>query len=438
MEKRIEKPDVNSIILVILIALLPLIFRFSPIPFFGKFFGHKIQLLEILFPPLVVVWFFSSLRQKTLKPVFPPGTIFFLAFVGVSFISSMLSIDTGRACIETAGYVYLYLLYFFFYNLIVDESHVNVSLRCFLVISFVIGMIGIVGLLLYTVFDVTTFPIEVFENYLGIDLIRIRSTFFTSNYFLSYMGFACAVSIPLIKYDEKKWIRVLASLLILMVVAILLTALYRGAFVIWGILFFGLRYFKNARAFVFLRVAAAGLFLAFFLLFALQGYINISPVEISHDASSHRLETSISTQPSVYANLHLTAIHIIREHPLVGVGPGLYNEYMNRPEFGYDFETYPWTNLDPHSTYLGYCAETGVFGVLFLLLFFGSIIVHVSRAKTDTDMLRSAKRLFLAYFVLMLVYALFVDIFTLRFLYFAYALSLSLGGPLTGGYEKER
>ena len=436
MEKHIEKPDVNSVILVILIALLPLIFRFPPIPFFGKFFGHKIQLLEILFPILVAVWFFSSVRRKTLKPVFPPGTIFFLAFVGVACISSILSIDSGRACIETAGFLYLYLLYFFFYNLIVDESHVNISLRCFLVVSFVIGMIGIIGLLLYAVFGVTTFPIEIFENYLGIDLIRIRSTLYTSNYFISYMGCALAVGIPLARYDEKRWVRILALLVILMMAAILLTALYRGAFVIWGVLFFGLAYFKNTRTFVFLRIAAAGLFLVFFLLFVFQGYINISPVEVSHDTSNQRLEASISTEPSVYANLHRTAVHITREHPVVGVGPGLFNEYMSRPEFGFDLSKYPWPSLDPHSTYLGYSAETGVFGVLFLLLFFGSIVVHVSRVKPDTDMLGGTKRLLLVYFVLMLVYALFIDILTLRFLYFAYALSLSFGDHPKGGYKK--
>ena len=105
---------------------------------------------------------------------------------------------------------------------------------------------------------------------------------------------------------------------------------------------------------------------------------------------------------------------------------------MQKPEYGFDFTAHPFRGLDPHSTYLGYAAETGLAGLLFLVLFFGMMYKRAGAVGKGGDEARRLLSLLRVYFCLMLVYAVFIDIVTIRFLYFAYAL-ISVLADQTGG-----
>ena len=408
----------------VLIVLLPLVFSFSPIPIVGKYTGSKLQLLEIAFVLLFPLFLVFAVRKKDLSLRFPPASIPFALFFLVAFVAAILSVNPKRSLLDVAAFLYLYLLYFFFYNLL-EERTLRFALRLSVSTATVIALIGLGGYIAYRCFGMMNFAVEVYHQYLGIELVRARATMHTSNYLLVYLGFSLVAALSLIKIDDNRWFRRLSALLILLTIATISSGIYRGSFVIWGLLFFGLGEFKEIPWTRVLRWVVLPLFLVFAALYVCQGYVNIAPVEVSHDMKSEVLNVSISTRPTVYANLHRAAVLIAGDHPIVGMGPGLYNEYMNRPEYGFDFDSYPWPSLDPHSTYLGYLAETGIAGFLCLVLFLASICIHVWKRRKGAGDESVVARFFWIYLVLMLVYAVFLDIVTLRFLYFGYALVFS-------------
>jgi len=424
MENHSEKSmlrDYRTWVLALFIALLPLIFRFSPVPFLGKYVGTKLQLLEVAFVIFFPLFVILTLKRDGVSFRVPPGSIPFGLFVLAAFISAVLSVNPTRSFLDVAAFVYLYLLYFFFYNLL-EEKLVLFALRVFVLTAVVIALIGLGGYLTYRCFGIENFAVEVIHQYLGIELVRARATMYTSNYLLVYLGFSLVMSLSVLKVDGNRWFRRLSVLLLLLTVATITSGIYRGSFVIWGLLFFGLGEFKDIPWTRALRWVVLPVFLLFAALFVGQGYMNISPVEVSHDEQTHTLDISISTKTSVYANLHRVNLLIAGDHPVLGVGPGLYNKYVNMPEYEFDFESYPWPSLDPHSTYLGYLAETGVVGVSFVVLFLVSISIQVWRRRKKPGDTSVVARLFWIYFVLMLFYAVFLDIVMLRFLYFGYAL----------------
>jgi O-antigen ligase len=425
MKTQIRKGfDVDTVILSILIALSALVFKFSPVPVLGTYFGAKVQFLEIAFVLLFPIWLFLTFRRDGFVLKLPRGTFFFLGFVIVAFVSSLLSINPKRSLLDSTGFLYLFLLLLFFYNLLSKKNLIG-SLKFFLVISNVVIVVGILGLLLYYFFGLETFAIEVVDYVPGLRLIRTCSTFFTSNYMVVYLGFAVAVGMTFLHGGEKGWFRMLSIALIVMTSLVLISQPYRGEFIIWGVIFFGLGRFKQRPAIRLIRPVVLMLAVIFFVLFVVQGLINISPIRVSSDSLTKRFGVSISTEPTSYSCLHRTAFRIFKDYPVIGVGPGLYNTYMQQEKFGFDFVTFSFHigGGDPHSTYLGYLAETGVLGAVLIIAFFIVMLWRLNiLAHNEDTFFRLLGRNALCYFALLLIYAFFIDIVTIRFLYFMYAL----------------
>jgi|GEM_PF-3861569 len=419
--------DYRTVILCILLFLLPLVVRFSSIPPLAHLIGIKVQPLEISFVVLLPLYLVFAARRGKLRFTPPTGWLVFLGFVVVCLVSSLLSVKPAKSLVDTIGFFYLLVLYFFFYALLGKRSAVMVSIRIFLVVSTLVAFIGLLAYWAYMIFGYQTFAVEVVNDFFGVKAVRVNSTFFTCNHLVIYLGFALAIALSFFGSREKRIFKILSVCLIIMTCSFILTGLYRGAFMIWGVLFFGTRDLKKTRWIRVLRGGFLGLTILFLSLFVFQGYMDVAPIEVAHDRAAERLGVSISTRPSIYAELHKTAAEIATEHPVLGVGPGLYNVYMVMPKYGFDFISYPFYGLDPHSTYLGYGAETGALGVLFLVVFFVVIHRRAGVAANAGDYVgRRLGALFRIYFSFLLVYALFIDIVTIRFLYFAYALISAL------------
>ena len=235
------------------------------------------------------------------------------------------------------------------------------------------------------IFGYQTFAVEVVNDFLGMKMVRVNSTFFTCNHLIVFLGFALAIALWFLGSREKRLYKILSVCLIVITCSFMLTGLYRAAFMIWGVIFFGTRDFVKTKWTGALRGALLVLTIIFSLLFLFQGYLTLAPVKIAYDPGAERLGVSISTEPSIYAQLHKTAARIALDHPILGVGPGLYNVYMQKPEYGFDFTAHPFRGLDPHSTYLGYAAETGLAGLLFLVLFFGMMYQRAGAAGEGGD-----------------------------------------------------
>jgi O-antigen ligase len=432
--------DYRAVILCILLCLLPLAFRF---PLFGPlapFIGNKLQPLEIAFVVLFPLYLLIAAKRGELRATLPAGWTFLLGFAAVCLVSSLLSIDPKKSLIDTAGFFYLFLLYVLLYKLLEDRRNVIISIRIFLVVSTLTAFFGLLAYWAYIIFGYQTFAVEVVNDFLGMKMVRVNSTFLTCNHLVVFLSFALAIALWFLGSREKRLYKILSVCLIVITCSFMLTGLYRGAFMIWGVLFFGTRDFVKTKWTRVLRGALLMLTIIFSLLFLFQGYLTLAPVKIAYDPGAERLGVSVSSQPSIYAQLHEAAVRVALDHPILGVGPGLYNIYMQKPEYGFDFTTHPFRGLDPHSTYLGYAAETGLAGLLFLVLFYWMILKRAGAAAEGGDEARRLRGLLRVYFYLMLVYAVFIDIVTIRFLYFAYALISVLAdrtGKISGGGTSE-
>jgi hypothetical protein len=92
-------------------------------------------------------------------------------------------------------------------------------------------------------------------------------------------------------------------------------------------------------------------------------------------------------RPSPYLLCHATALSELRAHPITGVGlehfARAWPSYVDRALEARVFEgmdSYVGTAWDPHSTYLGFAAEGGAFGVVAL----GALTVLLLRARHAT------------------------------------------------------
>ncbi len=428
--------DYRAVILSILLCLLPLYVRFPLFAPLAPFVGNKLQPLEIAFAVLFPLYLLMATKRGELRSTLPAGWPALLGFAAVCLVSGLLSIDPKKSIIDTAGFIYLFLLYVFFYKLLEGRRNVIISIRIFLVVSTLTAFFGLLAYWAYMIFGYQTFAVEVVNDFLGMKMVRVNSTFLTCNHLVVFLGFALAIALWFLGSREKRLYKILSVCLIVITCSFMLTGLYRGAFMIWGVIFFGTRDFVKTKWTGALRGALLVLTIIFSLLFLFQGYLTLAPVKIAYDPGAERLGVSISTEPSIYAQLHKTAARIALDHPILGVGPGLYNVYMQKPEYGFDFTAHPFRGLDPHSTYLGYAAETGLAGLLFLVLFFGMMYKRAGAAGEGGDEVRRLLSLLRVYFYLMLVYAVFIDIVTIRFLYFAYALISVLAdqtGEISGG-----
>lgn len=66
---------------------------------------------------------------------------------------------------------------------------------------------------------------------------------------------------------------------------------------------------------------------------------------------------------------------IAKENILTGVGIGAYIDYMNSEEFDIKYPTFNLRKTHPHSTLLLIFAESGVFGLMFLVLILGYLVL---------------------------------------------------------------
>jgi O-antigen ligase len=122
----------------------------------------------------------------------------------------------------------------------------------------------------------------------------------------------------------------------------------------------------------------------------------------------------VDTGLAAYAVCDRTALAMFRAHPLAGVGLERFIDawpaYVDRAFEARAYPAYaegPHAALDPHSTYLGFAAEAGVFGVAVV----AALIALGLRAR------RAAEPAFLALLAYALVAGLVMDVLTNRELF---------------------
>jgi O-antigen ligase len=157
-------------------------------------------------------------------------------------------------------------------------------------------------------------------------------------------------------------------------------------------------------------------------------WYEIDPVSIHFQQS--KVDIQWNREPSHYQFRNRLAAALFIEHPILGVGLGKFKFYSAEPKEILDrhypgfFETLPdkWFHRfhDPHSTYQGLAAETGVTGEMAILILLGTFLAAFLKPikKAHSIVARERQTIFLAGFIGFLVHGFYMDILTLRYFWF--------------------
>lgn len=317
-----------------------------------SFFGIPVNFLEMMIYILFMLWLSEKIRRlKSKKEIFSLIDSFkqyyfskeycllhlgiTLLFLGV-IISTSLSSDLRTSLgIFKGWFVSPFLFFIVFINVIKKNEQIIWSLKSWLVSGVVVALISIFYLLIGEM---------TFDG-------RLKALFLSPNYLAMYLAPVLLIIIAFVLSTEKKKKLLNLIMLIIILVPLYFTFSY-GAFL--GI-FAGILYLiiKNRN----LKIRKAYIFA--FILILFSGFIYLSLNKFDQISNS-------GNRSSFHSRIMIwdTAREIVEDNPLLGIGPGTFQEtylsYAN--EFS---EPYlEWAVPQPHNIFLAFYLQTGIIGFL--------------------------------------------------------------------------
>jgi len=151
-----------------------------------------------------------------------------------------------------------------------------------------------------------------------------------------------------------------------------------------------------------------------------QGRTSLPPAAFSHafddpDGTVPTVDLHVAYSPMSYFALKKLAWATFREHPWLGYGPGTFHLVTERA-FGERRLPSLYRDTDPHSTWLGRLAETGLVGTAALAALWAALLIAAARA-TRAEGVGSDAHAYRAAILGMLVNSINTDVMHFRFLW---------------------
>lgn len=405
-------------------------------------FKEKIQYCDIVFLFLFILWFIQIKKVKmTLQRT--PLILSFITMLGMFLFSFIHSSRYLQSSIEFMGIFYLVCLYFIFCQIIDSEEVWWKIIKCWVIVSFFISVTGVFAYMISVFCKIPTFLIIQWNlNYhLG---NRLNSFFrhpaMLATYLHTSIVFAFILAGASKNHIKNKW-WIYATIIFCIIAAILTKTR-----VIAGILmtiFLIINSLKNKNAlFAFMKYSA----FLFFVMITVFVFILLRweffPVKFNINKENKSAQIEINLAPQVYYIIHKKAARIIKDYPFIGVGMGMYNYtpgYVKWEEAKDSYRIY-YPNVtekdediysigsDPHSTYLGWTAETGLLGLSgIILVLLGGLYSIYQRSRNTIDLEKKLLyQCILAGISGFLLNGYFIDILTMRHFWILFAMGLIL------------
>jgi O-antigen ligase len=196
------------------------------------------------------------------------------------------------------------------------------------------------------------------------------------------------------------------------------------------------------------RTLALGVLAAAWLLVVVVSIVwAIVPVTIVRDPETRFVTVRVYTGPEGRALIYRAGFGMFLDYPLAGVGPGFFGEHFRRyvsldelhvslrhVHRGSAAEIESVRALhqigpDPHSSWIGWLARTGLVGFVPLVWFFGSLAARAFRARTAPGLRGALAAATFAFLVALLWDGLTVEILHLRFLWVFFAFAAIVTDP---------
>jgi len=401
-------------------------------------FEQKCQYSEIIFVILSVIFILSLCTKKlTFRKNSFLFITYFLVLCSVCLIgvTSLRSADKARSFLEFCGIAYLFLSYFLFTQLIKSLGFWKRSVLVWNIVAVIVASIGFIA---YLFFPSNEFIL--LRNVSPFLNSRMLSTFRHPNMLASYLHISIVFAIILLitQQENRRNRRIIFFLIIFLLAAILLTKsrILAGALLTLSLTVCKYRYnlFYSLRIPIFIVTL-------FFIIVAISTVIwYIFP--LNFDFSKKNRPISLNLVPFPYYFYNSASISMIKEYPFFGVGIGMYNknilQYVDINEIEKSFHVFepeyrageqPHTlalkkeGMDPHSTFLGWAAETGLIGLSGILLFFSYLLIKLTNAfRRAGGQRRSVFWAAIAGLIGFLFNGIYIDILTMRHFWFLIAM----------------
>ncbi|MBI4620200.1 MAG: O-antigen ligase family protein [Desulfobacterales bacterium] len=369
----------------------------------------RIQWSELIFPVIFAAYlinYFLGKRDFKKNPLQLSCLIMIL-----SFIPSILnSVAVRSSLTELAGFIYLILLLSFIINILTKPEQLKRALYVWIFTALFICLIGMVAFGLSLIGAIDKSNVMLYYGTIESQahhFPRVQSTLISPNMFTTYIHTSLIFLMILIIGGIGKEDRSSKIILVAISVIFIGTAFLTGSRRITGILlslFLILIKFELSKTLSIIKYVAFCGFIIFFLASLITSIFVIFPVKVDFNKLTREVQVNLSYSYSLHFLQPVTSLNMFKKHPLIGVGIGTYNQNFKdnveweKVKSTYGFEAYPeyadsvdkkTLSFDPHSVYLGALAETGITGLIGVLIFFSNIIYlltkKISRASAKVN-----------------------------------------------------
>ena len=439
----IEHYNVETIGLILLILFTPIMINTPCNPLFPEPIGAKVQIVDFIFLFLLAAWLYklchNQIRFNRTSLAVP--LVFYLV---ASLLSLLNSSNLKVSLVEFIGILYLITLFYLIVNAVRDRNTFEMVINSWLITSALIAFLGILGVFLAYVFGINTFLVKEYASfpYLG-NIYRAYSTFGVNAKFVSsYLTISFPICLALLLNSKADKKRLFYYVILILFMCVLFFTFSRGwlglavaAYLVLARFQKPEGYYKYLKVLIAIFIVLFGLFI--FLIsrwqfvdfqiekITVENTTNIKPGIAFTDNSEEldKVRTEIGYIDTSYYRLKRDAIEMIFDHPLIGVGIGGFNDEIRRQKKeGKLPDIFPV--MDPHCMILGKAAQTGLVGLIALIILWWKVIrkaLNMSSAARDNYYQIISWAMFSS-LVGFVIQSIDMDIMNFRFLWFLFAL----------------
>jgi putative inorganic carbon (HCO3(-)) transporter len=324
---------------------------------------------DLIFIIIVFVYIISIVLSKENRKNFIKGvidfftnklSIFMAVLLAAMILSTFYAVDKKLALSESARFITYIFMYFLIKYEFNTKKQINILLRCYIGISFVISCIGIVQH--FTGFALGEQFVKVYELS---GSIKITSTLSHPNTYGAYLILIIFPMIMLSIYEKNKRKKIFYILFSMLVFVNLLMTFSRNALLGFA-----------------LGAVVLALIYSIKLIFALGGF-GILTLFIPSVFLRVKDITNLSQNES-RIKLWKTALMMIKEHPILGVGNGNFVTQYDTYIVKYRLDYNSYTHYPTHNSYLKVQSELGVVGIVSFLGVLVTALFRVKKLYTTT------------------------------------------------------
>nr|MBK5234106.1 O-antigen ligase family protein [Clostridium sp.] len=330
-----------------------------------------LPITDIMLGILIISYIFGIVLRRDIRKRFISGIIDFFTnklsilmaiLFGIMLVSTVYATDKSLALTESLRYLtYLFIYFIIKYEFNTKEA-ITTLLKCYIFTSLLLSIFGIIQH--FTIWGLDEKFIVAYSS--GYTVIKIAATMYNPNAYAAYLILIIFPVIMLSIYEKRLKYRAIYTIIsILLIVNLFMT------------------YSRNAQ----LGFALGAIILCvvyswkLIIPFGLTGTVLMFIPSVLDRAK----DIPNALQNESRLKLWKTAIMMIKEHPILGVGNGnyatRYNEYVSKyKELKYfEYQDYP-----AHNSYLKVQSELGIIGIVSFLGIITIALLRIKRLYSTT------------------------------------------------------